>query len=239
MVVDEAGNAYVTGESSYSGMMGSWSQYHTRKYAADGSECWGVSYGTPIGGPPPEPHAWARALALSEDGGHLIVTGADAWNCTTIRYDQAPPPLVYCTSKASSIPGCTPSLGGPSSLASVSSGAGTYTTVCAPVPGGSQPGLSFYTTNGPLGTPISNAFGWLCITTGPGLLRLPPPGVPGGTPGQCDGMYLFDLGDYLATQTINPALVPGARMDLQWWYRDPANPGTANFSNALSVQLVP
>lgn len=145
---------------------------------------------------------------------------------------------VYCTSKPSSVPGCVPSILAPCT-ASLSGGSGSANVLCGPVPGGSQPGILVYTTNGPAASPVSSGFGFLCITTGAGFFRVVPPAVPGGSNGTCSGSYTFDFGTYLAGPNGDAALVPGASIDTQAWYRDPTNPGSANFSNAAGFTLVP
>ena len=95
-----------------------------------------------------------------------------------------------------------------------------FTIEYAPAPGG-NPGLFIYTTNGAASTPIQNAFGFLCIQGGPGLFRTGLQ-VGEGTPGVCDGGYDINFNQHIQTQTQNPALVEGATVDTQVWYRDPS-----------------
>lgn len=146
--------------------------------------------------------------------------------------------LIYCTAKPSSVPGCTPSIMTPCQ-ASLGGGAGSANVTCGPVPGGPQPGLIVYTTQGPAAVPAQNPFGFLCITAGPGLFRVLPPGLPGGTVGTCSGAYVLDFGAYLAGPNPDTNLVAGASIDMQVWYRDPPNPAAANFSNAARFSLIP
>ncbi|HEX9749578.1 MAG TPA: DMT family transporter, partial [Methylomirabilota bacterium] len=56
--------------------------------------------------------------------------------------------------------GLTLSLAG---TASLSGGPGSFDVLCGPVPGGSQPGIMAYTTNGPAATPASTPYGFLCV----------------------------------------------------------------------------
>ena len=141
----------------------------------------------------------------------------------------------YCTSKPTSIPGCLPSLaldGVPSASAPTG-----CTVSVVDVPGGNV-GLFLYTTNGAAATPIQTPFGFLCIQTGPGLFRFgTQPG--GGTSGVCDGGYAIDFNQHMHTQVVDPALVAGASVDLQCWYRDPPNPGQANLTAALRFLICP
>jgi len=145
-----------------------------------------------------------------------------------------PTPNLYCTAKAASIPGCVPTLSY-AGLPSASAGSG-FTLSAGPVPG-VKPGLWLHTTQGAAGTPISNAFGFLCINT-TGMQRFQP-GPSSGTNGLCDGQYSFDFNTWVATQTQNPTLVPGATVDVQCWYRDPPSAGGANLTNAMHFLLCP
>lgn len=145
-------------------------------------------------------------------------------------------PTLYCTAKPTSIVGCVPAL----SLAGVpsASSGGGCTVAAAPLPG-TMVGLFLYTTSGAAVPPIQNAYGWLCLKTGPGFFRILPALNSGGTSGACDGQLAFDFNAYAAAQTQNPALVAGATVDLQAWYRDPPNPGGANLSGAASFPVCP
>jgi hypothetical protein len=235
--VDASGNVYVTGQTVYSDVMYSWSEYLTLKYAPSGKCAWLMRFGEPTG-PLQQPQAEAFAIELAGDPSYLIVTGVSLGSCTTLRYDQPAPPSVYCTSQPSSIHGCTPSLGGSSSLASLGSGPGTCDVVCAPVPGGPQPAIAIASTGGELALPLATAFGWSCIAMGPAWFRLPASSL-GGTNGLCDGLYAVDVGGWLKGNAGNAALAPGGTLDLQVWYRDLPNPAGANLSNALALDLVP
>ena len=117
---------------------------------------------------------------------------------------------------------------------SASAGSG-FDVVAAPTPGGNL-GLFLYTTHGAAAAPIQNAFGWLCLS--PALFRIAMQNG-GGAPGACDGAFGVDFNAHVATQTVDPALVAGAQVDLQAWYRDPPNPGGANFSGAGRFVLCP
>jgi hypothetical protein len=236
IATDGAGNVYVAGLTTVVTQVGDSVRLLALKYSPAGTQLGHAEFGEPTG-PFGFSQAAASALALAEDASFLIVTGRSLEQCTTLRYDHSAPPEVYCTSKPSSIAGCVPTLGGNSSSASVS-GAGMCHVVCAPVPGGSKPAIAIASTGGPLNPPVLQTFGWLCIESGPGFFRLPAD-QPGGTSGHCDGYYEFDVTAWLASHAGNPALVPGGTLDLQVWYRDPPNPGGANLSNALGLDLVP
>jgi hypothetical protein len=179
------------------------------------------------------------AFELSSDGRWVIfeATLAGGFNGAFL-IDLAPgcpTPTTYCTVKPTSLPGCVPAfttLGTPSA----SAGSG-FTIQCAPVPGGNV-GLYLYTTNGAAAVPLNNSFGWLCIESGPGLFRTPAT-TSRGTVGLCNGSYDIDFNLYFATQSVDPNLVAGATVDAQVWYRDPPNPGTANFSGAIHFVMCP
>lgn len=139
----------------------------------------------------------------------------------------------YCTSKPSSISGCVPVLQA-TGTPNASSGSGFVVSTTPTL--GAKAGLFIYTTQGPLGTPISNPYGFLCIGTG--LKRIASQNS-GGTPGLCDGQLQVDFNLYYATQTGDPSLVPGATVDLQAWYRDPADPAGANLTNTGAFVMCP
>jgi hypothetical protein len=157
---------------------------------------------------------------------------------TTLDGTLPPCVFVYCTAKPSSIPGCVPALQ-PPCTASLSGGPGSADIVCGPVPGGSNPAILVYTTQGAAASPAQTPFGFLCIQTGAGFFRVGPPRFPGGSPGTCSGSYTFDFGAFLASGPKDPNLVAGATVDVQIWYRDPANVGFANLSEAGRFQLEP
>jgi alpha-tubulin suppressor-like RCC1 family protein len=146
------------------------------------------------------------------------------------------PPVAYCTSRPSSIPGCVPALSAPLHAASVTAGKGSFRLRAAPVPGGPLVAVAIYSTSGPLGTPTQSPFGLLCIAAPVSRLLV---GLAHGTQGNCNGAYELDLGQFLASQQSDPALVAGATVDVQVWYRDPPNPGGANLTHALSFDLAP
>lgn len=149
--------------------------------------------------------------------------------------------ITYCSSKPSSLPNCVPTvtaIGEPYCLASQG-----LLLQCAPVPGRNV-GLFFYTLGGP-GGPVNTPYGQLCLNGAAGIFRvllngnLPWAGTPnaGGTLGACDGAYLLDFNRYFALQVGNPALICGSTVNGQFWYRDPANPGAANFSQAAQFTM--
>jgi hypothetical protein len=142
-------------------------------------------------------------------------------------------PAKFCTSRPSSIPGCVPTLSGPSSQVSLSAGSGSYDITAGPVPGGGSPSILIYTTNGLLGSPASTAFGTLCISQFKRLSAFPD--TPGGSAGVCNGGYAWDFG-LIATGLA--AISPGDTLDIQAWYRDSPNPGGANLTDGIGSIVV-
>jgi hypothetical protein len=142
-------------------------------------------------------------------------------------------PAKFCNSKPSSIPGCTPSLGASTPLAS-KSGAPAATVSAAPVPGGAGlPGILIYSKQAPV-PPISTVFGSLC------LAQLQRAGgfaaAPGGTPGNCNGSYTWDVA---AIAAGTASITIGDELRIQGWYRDPPNPpGGANFTEGIDAIIV-
>ena len=154
-------------------------------------------------------------------------------------------PHTYCTAKPTSClsPGTLHAWWITTSQAASGPGSADLCVDLVPV---GVPGLLFYTTKGPLSSPVAlGSIGWLCITPGPGLFRVLPPALAQGTQ-PCAGTLVFDFGSYLATQTGDPRLMPAAllalgpaRVDLQAWYRDRLVVGAANLSNAYWVTVEP
>jgi len=140
----------------------------------------------------------------------------------------------YCTSKPSSLPGCVPTLQA-TGTPSASAGSG-FVVSTTPTLGG-KVGLFIYTTQGPAAVPSSTPFGFLCI--GPGGIRRIASQTTGGTNGACNGVMSVDFNQYYATQSGDPSLVPGATVDLQAWYRDPADAGGADLTNAGAFVMCP
>jgi hypothetical protein len=144
-------------------------------------------------------------------------------------------PAKFCTSKPSSLPGCTPALNGSSTQVSKSAGAGSYAISAAPVPGGAgKPGILIYTETG-LITPVNTQFGFLCLDQFARLGSFPT--SPGGTNGVCNGAYAWDFG---AIAAATAPIAPGDTLHLQGWYRDPPSAGAANFTEGIGpVTVVP
>ncbi len=165
-----------------------------------------------------------------------VTTSASGSQLLDVALTPSVVPTLYCTAKPTSIPGCLPALS-LSGVPSATAGSGC-TVVAGPVPG-NMVGLFIYTTAGAAVPPVQNAYGWLCLKTGPGFFRILPALNSGGASGVCNGALAFDFNLYAATQTQNPALVAGATVDLQAWYRDPPNPGGANLSGAASFSVCP
>lgn len=163
----------------------------------------------------------------------IAVHSGDAITGFTITVFTQEPLQTYCTSKPTSLLGCVPSLAA-SGVPSVSASDG-FDISASPTPGG-NPGLFLYTTNGAATSPLFTPFGTLCIQTA-GMFRIGFQQSPGSF-SACDGFYKLDFNAYAATGQ-DPALVAGARVDLQVWYRDPLNFGAANLTEAGYFTLLP
>ncbi len=139
----------------------------------------------------------------------------------------------FCTSKTSSL-GCTPTLVTTSATAAKSSLPATLITA-APVPGGTGlPGILIYSKTPPV-APVVTSFGFLCLS---GFARAGAfPSAPGGRPGTCSGMYIWNVADVAAG---TPSIVIGDVLRIQGWYRDPGfpPPGNANFTNGINAVTV-
>lgn len=119
----------------------------------------------------------------------------------------------YCTAKTATGP-CLPASGFAGVPSATASSGFTLTTSNVP-PG--NIGIFFYGQSGPAATPFQGSF--LCVQ--PPTLRTPP--VSSGMGGLCGGAYSIDFNAYLATG-VDPALVVGAQIWIQNWFRDPPDP---------------
>ncbi len=134
----------------------------------------------------------------------------------------------YCVAKTSSH-GCVPSIftvGAPSMT--ISSGF----TIQANSTEAGKPGLFFYSTTGTAATPFSG--GILCLQ--PVIKRLS--ATTGSGTATCSGTLFLDFNAVLAT-TTNPALVAGANVYGQFWFRDPPATFGAGLSNAVKFHICP
>jgi hypothetical protein len=131
----------------------------------------------------------------------------------------------HCTSKPTSVPGCVPTLSGPSV---VTIGGGPALAPCGPTPGGGN-GLLLWNKNLAASPPLT-AFGFLCITS-PKRATVTFM-LPGGTYPNCNGAFNFNVQALVDTAAGVSQVNPGDVIYIQGWYRDTPNPGAANFSNA-------
>lgn len=165
--------------------------------------------------------------------GNTVVVGAPQGQPPGAAYvfesTPAYPPITYCTTKPSSIPGCVPSIQA-IGVATASSLSG-FILQTRKVPGGSL-GLFLY-THGGASHRMQGQFGTLCIESE--WLYKTGPLLAGGNPGRCDGILLFDWNLYAhAAVGYDPdSTQPGTTVDGQFWYRDPRNSGAANLTNAV------
>lgn len=196
-----------------------------------------------LGGAWPGAHAlgvtYARHVLNVGGSGQLAVevrplVGFGSVNGIQLAAGGGGGPGSFCTSKPSSLPSCTPTLDGSSTLVSKSAGAGSYPIDATPVPGGpGKPGILIYTETGLLATPLSTQFGFLCLDQFVRLGNFPV--SPGGTNGVCNGSYVWDFG---AIATATAAIAPGDTLHLQGWYRDPPASGAANLTQGIGPLTV-
>jgi hypothetical protein len=119
----------------------------------------------------------------------------------------------YCTAKLTS-GGCLPVLS-TSGTPSASAGSG-FMVKAAQIQAG-KAGIIFYSTNGAAAVPFQG--GLLCVKA---PVKRTPGQHSGGTP-PCGGLFSFDFNAFLSAGS-NPALVAGAVVHAQYWFRDPAHP---------------
>ncbi|MCC6406973.1 MAG: hypothetical protein IT453_07395 [Planctomycetes bacterium] len=133
---------------------------------------------------------------------------------------------MYCTPKTSSS-GCVPSIT-TSGEPSASTGSGFH--VSASQVETAKLGLFFYGTHGRLASPFQGGF--LCVKAP--LKRLSPQSSGGS--GACAGALDYDFNAWIATG-LDPALVGGATVDGQFWFRDPSSPSTTGLSGGVEFVL--
>ena len=142
------------------------------------------------------------------------------------------PVVAYCTSKTNSL-GCVPQIGaqGTPSLSDASPFLVTGAQVLNNVAG-----MFVYSTSGRAVIPFQG--GTLCFN--PQFKRTPliqSNGAPLPTL-DCSGLYVFDFDAWYATG-IDPALVPGAVVEGQFWSRDAASLGGIGLTNAIEFVVTP
>ena len=99
-------------------------------------------------------------------------------------------------------------------------------------------GLVFYGLAGPLLLPWGASSSFLCVQ--PQLQRMSVLNA-GGTPGACDGQFLIDWNQFVATHP-GAAGVPftaGQSVWAQCWFRDPPAPTQSALSDALWFDVCP
>jgi hypothetical protein len=140
------------------------------------------------------------------------------------------PPAAYCAGKTNSA-GCVPSItavGSPSA-----SSPQPYLIQCSNVVS-NEDGLFFYGTNGALAKPF---LGGLRCVKGP-LRRTPKASSGGNAAPDCSGSFQIDFNAYIQSG-LDPALVVGAQVNGQFYFRDPADPFGAGLSNAFELAICP
>jgi hypothetical protein len=156
-------------------------------------------------------------------GSHVsvgIARWSDACGCTG---------TIYCGAKPSSI-GCVPAIAssGTSSLSSPL----PMILSATQVPSGKS-GLLLYGTNGPDAMPFQG--GTLCALAP--LQRTPLQWSGGNPPPEdCSGSFALDFKAY-ALSGVDPALVAGASVNAQYWFRDGGDPHGSGLSDAVAFML--
>jgi hypothetical protein len=156
--------------------------------------------------------------------------GLDAFFVKNLACD---PVASYCTA-GTSASGCQMSLGG-TGTPSLSLASGFVVTATGGE--GNKSGLFYFGQNGRQANPWGNGTSLQCVT--PPLRRTPLLGG-GGSNGNCDGAYSMDFNAYI-TATPAKAPMPGTPVQMQLWYRDPANTSnqTTSLSDAIEFTMVP
>jgi FG-GAP repeat len=183
---------------------------------------------TPSTATPHAGYGWSCALR-----GDVAVVGAHLSDFGEAFVLSVPVGVsAYCTAKTTSA-GCVPRIDWTGS-ASLSSS--THLRIRAEDVHNEVVGILFYGTGAP---PVPFPFqgGWMCV---PSPLTRTAPQLSGGNPPptDCSGSFNFDFMAY-ALSGVDAALVPGAVVYAQYWFRDPASPSTTGLTDAIAVELCP
>jgi hypothetical protein len=136
----------------------------------------------------------------------------------------------YCTSSATSIPGCSASISS-SGTPSVSQ-PDQFQISSGNVPG-SNLGLMYFSDKGRASIPFGTQGGFVCAQ--PGFRSKPK--ASGGTQGSCSGNYVFSLTDLI--NSSNGVILAGNTINAAVWFRDPASVDTFGLSNGIEFTLCP
>lgn len=150
------------------------------------------------------------------------------------RIDLSLPPTNYCTAKTSSA-GCLPALSSSIPIPpSASLGKGFYLRAEKLKP--QMIGLFLYSLAGADSQPLLG--GTLCVASP--LARVGLHGTGGTQTSGCSGSIQTDFNAWIASGS-DPALVPGTRVFVQCWFRDPgfAPPENIGLTDALSFMIGP
>ncbi|MCC7013665.1 MAG: FG-GAP repeat protein [Planctomycetes bacterium] len=137
----------------------------------------------------------------------------------------------YCASEANSL-GCVPAIGGLGTPSATSSSA---FQVQATNVLNQKIGFCFYGQK-PRQTPFQG--GYMCIA--PPTKRTPNQSSNGAAPpaSDCSGALTFDFNARIQSG-VDPQLVAGEEVFVQYWSRDPADASTTNLTDALAFQIKP
>jgi hypothetical protein len=193
-----------------------------------------------------QPTSWEymQFLALSNNGNSPTLASAgqdmlDAWFATGMAAPEViaraqwgeHEPVTYCTPKVNSL-GCTPAIGW---YGTPSESAGEGFQIVARNLRNNKPGLLLYSLAGRASQPFQG--GILCLAAPISRTSID---TSGGRPAgnNCSGSLSVDFNRFIASGA-NPALVAGAKVDAQFWGRDPgfAPPNNTTLSNALEFVI--
>ncbi len=178
--------------------------------------------------------------SLSEDGTR-VVFWSDATNLVPNDTNSGsdvflhelpatPLPTSYCTAKTNSL-GCTPTITW-SGMPSASAGSGFIIGAQQVLP--HMSGALHYGTRG-IAIPWNG--GLRCTTDGNPGRTWPQTASASGAP-PCTGEYAFDFNQFIASG-VNPILIAGQRVFVQYYMRDPASTYGWGLSNGLDFTILP
>ena len=169
--------------------------------------------------------------SVALEGARLVVGEENVPQTHFLSLQWLEPPSSYCTAKVNS-QGCTPAIGFTGCPSATDPNPFDVTAVQVV---NNKSGTFFYGLNGPKSTPFQG--GTMCVQ---GPRRRTPLQSSGGNPppNDCSGVFSYDFNARIQSGA-DPNLVPGARVNAQYWYRDSGSSFDIGLSDAIEFDILP
>jgi hypothetical protein len=175
--------------------------------------------------------SWGIVSITFRFRGDAVANASEGYFVDDLSIVDVQPTTAYCTAKINS-QGCAASM---STTGVPDLTAPAPFTIRATQVLNQKNGLLFYGLAGRHNAPFLG--GTLCVKQ---PVRRTAIQSSGGNapPDDCSGVLTFDFNSW-AQSGADPALVAGAQVDAQYWYRDPADPFRTGLSNGVEFTLLP